>query len=38
VATLKSIISENDPHAFVVIGQAADVYGEGFKQFERAEP
>jgi uncharacterized membrane-anchored protein YitT (DUF2179 family) len=34
-STLKSIISEADPHAFVVIGQAAEVYGEGFKQFER---
>jgi uncharacterized membrane-anchored protein YitT (DUF2179 family) len=35
LATLKSIISEVDPHAFVVIGQAQEVYGEGFKQFER---
>jgi uncharacterized membrane-anchored protein YitT (DUF2179 family) len=35
LATLKSIISEVDPHAFVVISQVQEVYGEGFKQFER---
>ena len=35
IAMLKSIISEADPHAFVVIGQVQEVYGEGFKQFER---
>jgi uncharacterized membrane-anchored protein YitT (DUF2179 family) len=35
VATLKSYIYECDPRAFVVIGQAHEVYGEGFKQFER---
>ena len=35
VATLKSIIYDADPHAFVVIGQVQEVYGEGFKQFER---
>ncbi|HEY3290937.1 MAG TPA: YitT family protein, partial [Anaerolineae bacterium] len=35
IATLKSIISEADPHAFVVIGQVQEVYGEGFKQFDR---
>jgi uncharacterized membrane-anchored protein YitT (DUF2179 family) len=36
VAALKSFIYEADPHAFVVIGQAHEVYGEGFKQFERS--
>ena len=35
IATLKSIIAESDPHAFVVVGQVHEVYGEGFKQFER---
>jgi uncharacterized membrane-anchored protein YitT (DUF2179 family) len=35
IASLKSIIVEADPHAFVVIGQVQEVYGEGFKQFER---
>jgi uncharacterized membrane-anchored protein YitT (DUF2179 family) len=33
-AMLKSIVSGVDPRAFVVIGQAQEVYGEGFKQFE----
>lgn len=32
---LKAIVSEADPQAFVVIGQAQEVYGEGFRQFER---
>ncbi len=37
-ATLKSIVAETDPDAFVVIGQASEVYGEGFRRFEhRAE-
>jgi hypothetical protein len=31
----KAIVSETDPHAFVVIGQMQEVYGEGFRQFER---
>jgi uncharacterized membrane-anchored protein YitT (DUF2179 family) len=35
VASLKSIIADADPHAFVVIGQVQEVYGEGFKQFDR---
>ncbi|HEY3341051.1 MAG TPA: YitT family protein [Anaerolineae bacterium] len=35
VAPLKSIIADADPHAFVVIGQVQEVYGEGFKQFDR---
>jgi uncharacterized membrane-anchored protein YitT (DUF2179 family) len=34
-ATLKSIVSSTDPDAFVVIGQAQEVYGEGFRRFER---
>jgi len=34
-ATLKAIVSEADPDAFVVIGQAQEVYGEGFRQFDR---
>jgi uncharacterized membrane-anchored protein YitT (DUF2179 family) len=34
-ATLKAIVSQADPNAFVVIGQAQEVYGEGFRQFER---
>lgn len=33
-ATLKAIVSQADPRAFVVIGQAQEVYGEGFRQFE----
>ena len=35
ISVLKAIIAEADPHAFVVIGQVQEVYGEGFKQFER---
>ncbi|MCX6017948.1 MAG: YitT family protein [Chloroflexi bacterium] len=34
-ATLKAIVSHADPQAFVVIGQAQEVYGEGFRQFEK---
>jgi uncharacterized membrane-anchored protein YitT (DUF2179 family) len=34
-ALLKAIVSDADPQAFVVIGQAQEVYGEGFRQFER---
>lgn len=34
-ATLKSLVSQTDPHAFVVIGQAQEVYGEGFRRFEK---
>ena len=34
-AMLKAIVSDADPQAFVVIGQAQEVYGEGFRQFER---
>jgi uncharacterized membrane-anchored protein YitT (DUF2179 family) len=32
---LKTLVAEADPNAFVVIGQAQEVYGEGFRQFER---
>lgn len=31
VSILKGIVSEIDPHAFVVIGQANEVLGEGFR-------
>jgi uncharacterized membrane-anchored protein YitT (DUF2179 family) len=34
-ARLKAIVSETDPEAFVVIGQAQEVYGEGFRRFEK---
>jgi uncharacterized membrane-anchored protein YitT (DUF2179 family) len=34
-STLKTIVSHADPQAFVVIGQAQEVYGEGFRQFEK---
>ena len=34
-STLKAIVSRADPQAFVVIGQAQEVYGEGFRQFDR---
>jgi uncharacterized membrane-anchored protein YitT (DUF2179 family) len=30
-ATLKAIVSDIDPRAFVIIGQAQEVYGEGFR-------
>ncbi|HRN66910.1 MAG TPA: YitT family protein [Promineifilum sp.] len=31
---LKAIIHEADPHAFVIIGQAKEVYGEGFRSLK----
>ncbi len=34
-STLKAIVSRADPQAFVVIGQAQEVYGEGFRQFDK---
>lgn len=34
-STLKAIVSHVDPQAFVVIGQAQEVYGEGFRQFDK---
>jgi uncharacterized membrane-anchored protein YitT (DUF2179 family) len=36
VAQLKSIIHEIDPHAFMVIGQAHEALGEGFKPLNRS--
>ena len=32
IATLKAIIHRADPNAFVIIGQAQEVFGEGFKR------
>jgi len=37
VAQLKAIVREVDPEAFVVIGQAHEVLGEGFKPLRRAQ-
>lgn len=34
-AMLKAIVSQADPQAFVVISQAQEVYGEGFRRFEK---
>ena len=34
VAQLKSIIHDLDPKAFVIIGNATEVHGEGFKETE----
>jgi uncharacterized membrane-anchored protein YitT (DUF2179 family) len=35
VAQLKTIVHECDPEAFIVIGQAHEVLGEGFKPLPR---
>jgi uncharacterized membrane-anchored protein YitT (DUF2179 family) len=35
VAQLKEIIGEVDPHAFVVIGDAYEALGEGFRPLRR---
>ncbi len=35
VAQLKTIVHESDPQAFLVIGQAHEALGEGFKPLER---
>lgn len=35
IATLKAIVHDADPDAFVVIGQAQEVFGEGFKRLNR---
>jgi len=35
VATLKAIVNEIDPHAFMVIGAAHEVLGEGFKPIKQ---
>lgn len=34
-AVLKALVARVDPNAFVVIGQAQEVYGEGFRRFDR---
>jgi uncharacterized membrane-anchored protein YitT (DUF2179 family) len=34
-SVLKALVAQTDPQAFMVIGQAQEVYGEGFRQFER---
>ncbi len=36
VAQLKTIVHEADPQAFIVIGQAHEAFGEGFKPLQRA--
>lgn len=36
-AHLKSIIHEADPGAFVIIGNATEVHGEGFKEVKKVE-
>lgn len=33
ISFLKEIVSQHDPHAFVVIGEANEVLGEGFRPF-----
>jgi uncharacterized membrane-anchored protein YitT (DUF2179 family) len=35
VAQLKAIIHETDPQAFMVIGQAHEALGEGFKPLKK---
>ena len=37
VAQLKTIVHEADPQAFMVIGQAHEALGEGFKPLKRRE-
>jgi uncharacterized membrane-anchored protein YitT (DUF2179 family) len=34
-SVLKSLVAQADPQAFVVIGQAQEVYGEGFRKFDK---
>ena len=36
VAQLKAIVHEADPQAFIVIGQAHEAFGEGFKPLQKA--
>ncbi len=36
VPKLKALVREIDPHAFMVVGQAHEVLGEGFKPWEEA--
>jgi uncharacterized membrane-anchored protein YitT (DUF2179 family) len=35
VAQLKAIVQETDPQAFMVIGQAHEALGEGFRPFQK---
>ncbi|MFN4293478.1 MAG: YitT family protein [Thermoflexales bacterium] len=34
-SVLKALVAQMDPQAFMVIGQAQEVYGEGFRRFEQ---
>ncbi|WP_169239793.1 YitT family protein [Candidatus Roseilinea sp. NK_OTU-006] len=34
-SVLKALVAQTDPQAFMVIGQAQEVYGEGFRRFEQ---
>jgi uncharacterized membrane-anchored protein YitT (DUF2179 family) len=36
MVTLKAIVHDLDPQAFVIIGQAQEVFGEGFRRLEDA--
>lgn len=38
VSFLKDIVSHIDPHAFVIVGEAKEVLGEGFRPFVREQP
>jgi len=38
VATLKAIVHEADPSAFMVIGVAHEALGEGFKELRKSQP
>lgn len=33
ISFLKQIVASADPHAFVIIGEASEVFGEGFRSF-----
>lgn len=33
ISFLKTLVSQTDPHAFVIIGEASEVLGEGFRSF-----
>ncbi len=34
-SVLKALVAQTDPQAFMVIGQAQEIYGEGFRRFEQ---
>lgn len=38
IAQIKALVREADPHAFMVIGQANEVFGEGFKPLVERTP